>query len=115
MKPCCLISTNALKVICFVAGLCSIASTLQADDDFEHPPISYQDSPSRDPVARLLERDQSGEESLVPDENASYLKSLLHALKSKPPQGVRLSEPELDSIRMMLSEFKPGWLEEDPL
>ncbi len=77
MRPCCLFSTNALKGICFVAGLCSIASTLQADDDFEHPPISYQDSPSRDPVARLLERVQSGDESLVPDSNGNYLRSLL--------------------------------------
>ncbi|MCY2978761.1 MAG: hypothetical protein NTU79_08875 [Planctomycetota bacterium] len=80
MKPFCLFSTNALKSICFVVGLCSIASTLQADDDFEHPPISYQDSPSRDPVARLLERIQSGDESLVPDSNGNYLKSLLQAL-----------------------------------
>ena len=80
MKPCCLFSSNALKGMCFVVGLCSIASTLQADDDFEHPPISYQESPSRDPVARLLERIQSGDESLVPDSNGNYLKSLLHAL-----------------------------------
>ena len=80
MKPCYLFSTNALKCICFVVGLCSVASTLQADDDFEHPPISYQDSPSRDLVARLLVRIQSGDESLVSDSNGNYLKSLLHAL-----------------------------------
>lgn len=72
--------TNASKGICFVVGFCSFASTLQADDDFEHPPISYQDSSSKDPVARLFERIRSGDESLVPDSNGNYLKSLLHAL-----------------------------------
>ena len=58
-----------------------IYGAVQADDDFEHPPISYQTSQSHDAVAQLQERLKAGREKLEADSNGSYLKSLLKALK----------------------------------
>ena len=58
-----------------------MAGWVGAEDDFEHPPISYHTSPSHDPVAQLLERLKAGTEKLEPDSNGSYLRSLLKALK----------------------------------
>jgi hypothetical protein len=51
------------------------------DDDFERAPIDYHASLSHDPVAKLLERIQSGAESLEADGNGSYLRSLLKSLE----------------------------------
>ncbi len=66
--------------------LCSIVcivyrSSVLADDDFEHPPISYYSSQSHDAVAKLLERLQAGTDKLEADSNGSYLSSVLKALE----------------------------------
>ncbi len=51
------------------------------DDEFERAPIDYHTSVSHDPVAKLLERLQTGTETLEADANGSYLRSLLKSLK----------------------------------
>jgi hypothetical protein len=49
-------------------------------DDFENPPVSYYDSPSRDRVAVLWQDILAGKAELVADERGSYLPSLLELL-----------------------------------
>lgn len=58
-----------------------IAQGVSADDEFEHPPISYSATQSNDPVALLLDEMKSGTATLVADEHGSYVKSLLSVLK----------------------------------
>lgn len=75
--------TQSLNPLWLLSGVCCAllwSSRLSAQDEFEQPPISYYDAPSNDPVAKLLQRIQSGQQSLERDEKGSYLKSLLKAL-----------------------------------
>jgi hypothetical protein len=54
----------------------------------------------------------------LPEPVAHYVRNRFRDIlagKSKPPLGVRLSKSDMETIRIMLSEFKPGWLAEDPL
>ena len=55
--------------------------SVRADDDFEHPPISYHSSQSYDAVVKLLDRLQAGTEKLEADSHGSYLRSVLKALE----------------------------------
>ena len=57
------------------------SASVRAEDDFEHPPISYHSSQSHDAVAKLLERLQAGTEKLVADSHGSYLRSVLKSLE----------------------------------
>lgn len=50
-------------------------------DDFENPPISYYDSPSRDRVATLWQNIQNGNAVLSADDRGNYLPSLLKLLE----------------------------------
>jgi hypothetical protein len=75
------LSISAWLALAFVFAVCHPCDrTLLGDDDFEHPPISYYDSQSRDPVALLLDRLKSGQQELKPDARGSYLSDLLKAL-----------------------------------
>ena len=69
-------------VFCFfiVAVVPTVVSGM-GDDDFERAPIDYHSSLSHDPVAKLVERLQTGAETLEADANGSYLRSLLKSLK----------------------------------
>lgn len=69
------------RVLNLLVACVLICSVVQADDDFEHPPISYQTTQSHDAVAQLQERLKAGREKLDGDSNDNYLKSLLKALK----------------------------------
>ena len=62
-------------------GYLLISQGANADDEFEHPPISYSTSQSNDPIAKLLEDLKSGSKTLVADTHGSYVKSLLSILK----------------------------------
>ncbi|XZE45301.1 hypothetical protein SH467x_000537 [Pirellulaceae bacterium SH467] len=63
---------------CLVAFFAPIA---RSGDEFEHAPISYYDSESKDPVALLWKEMESGNRKLEPDENGEYLRPLLDALR----------------------------------
>ena len=65
----------------FLVCCLPISSGAIADDEFEHPPISYSTSQSNDPVAKLLEEMKSGSKTLVADTHGSFVKSLLSILK----------------------------------
>ena len=68
-----------LCIFC-VAGAPNVVLGL-GDDDFERAPIDYHSSLSHDPVAKLLDRLQTGAETLEADASGSYLRSLLKSLK----------------------------------
>ena len=72
------VSTLAASVTTVIVLM---SASVQADDDFEHPPISYHTSQSHDSVAQLLDRLKAGTEKLLADSNGSFLKSLLSTLK----------------------------------
>ncbi len=65
----------------FTAVIALLSASVQADDDFENPPISYHTSQSHDSVAQLLDRLKAGTQKLEADSNGSFLKSLLDTLK----------------------------------
>ena len=71
------VSTLAASVTTVIVLM---SASVQADDDFEHPPISYHTSQSHDSVAQLLDRLKAGPEKLLADSNGSFLKSLLSTL-----------------------------------
>ena len=56
------------------------ATTANAGDDFENPPIAYYDTISNDPVSMLWKQMQSGQAKCEPDEKGEYLGPLLKAL-----------------------------------
>ena len=62
-----------IGLVCWVTPLC-------AEDEFEHAPISYYESESKDPVAELLRQVNDGTKALVADSNGDYLPSLLQVL-----------------------------------
>lgn len=53
----------------------------RSGDEFEHAPISYYDTQSKDPVALLWKEMESGQRKLEPDEKGEYLRPLLDALQ----------------------------------
>ena len=57
-----------------------VSNDVLAGDDFENPPVSYYDSPSRDRVALLWRDIVAGKVGLVADETGSYLPSILELL-----------------------------------
>lgn len=57
-----------------------VSKDVLSGDDFENPPVSYYDSPSRDRVAILWGDIQAGKVRLVADEHGSYLSSVLELL-----------------------------------
>jgi hypothetical protein len=57
-----------------------VSNEVRSGDDFENPPVSYYDSPSRDRVAVLWQDILAGKAELVADEKGSYLPSLLELL-----------------------------------
>jgi len=63
-----------IGLVCWVTPLC-------AEDEFEHAPISYYESESKDPVAELLRQVNDGTKALVADSNGDYLPSLLQVLE----------------------------------
>ena len=65
---------------CAIASI-QFGSSALADDDFDHPPISYHASPSHDAVAKLHERLQAGTEKLDADSHGNFLQSVLKALE----------------------------------
>lgn len=71
--------------LAFVFSACllvvSAPRAAMSGDDFENPPISYYDSPSRDRVAILWQDIKSGRRLLAPDEKGNYLPSLLELLE----------------------------------
>jgi len=69
-----------LLLLFFVSVWSAGSRRVGAEDEFEHPPIAYSTSLSRDPVAQLKERLKAGTEKLEADSNGSYLRSLLKAL-----------------------------------
>jgi hypothetical protein len=71
---------SVVGLICAIANIL-YSSPVRADDDFEHPPISYYSSQSHDAVAQLLERLQAGTEKLEADSSGGYLQSVLKALE----------------------------------
>jgi hypothetical protein len=58
-----------------------VSNDVLSGDDFENPPVSYYDSPSRDRVAVLWQDIVAGKVALVADEKGSYLASLLELLR----------------------------------
>jgi hypothetical protein len=72
--------TKSSILTCSFVWMLWFSLDLKAEDDFEHVPISYLNSPSQDPVAKLLDRIRNGERVLEPDSNGNYLKSILKEL-----------------------------------
>ena len=70
------LARTLVGVLCF-AGWVNMA---RSEDEFENAPISYYDSQSYDPVAKLLQQMNSGEKVLVADSKGDYLPSVLQAL-----------------------------------
>lgn len=61
--------------------VCAIsAGRLDAQLEFEHPPISYQTAPTNDPISRLQKQLDSGQSKLEFDERHGYLPAVLKAL-----------------------------------
>lgn len=71
---------NPGKLLAALWIVCSCSQMTRAGDDFEHPPISYYDSKSRDPVASLWTKIQNGEVILTPDSKGEYLAAVLKEL-----------------------------------
>jgi len=68
---------RTLVGVLWFAGWVNMA---RSEDEFENAPISYYDSQSYDPVAKLLQQMNSGEKVLVADSKGDYLPSVLQAL-----------------------------------
>lgn len=68
---------SILSALCLVLWF---ATTANAGDDFENPPIAYYDTISNDPVSMLWKQMQSGQVKCEPDEKGEYLGPLLKAL-----------------------------------
>lgn len=71
---------NWLGPIGVLLGCLCIGVTARGEFDFERPPILYRTAPANNAVARLDEQLRSGQVRLTPDEQGSYLRSLLDAL-----------------------------------
>ena len=65
-----------ISVVCVV-----VSNEVLSGDDFENPPVSYYDSPSRDRVAVLWQDIEAGKAVLIADEKGNYLPSLLELLE----------------------------------
>ena len=68
------------RTIACVLWFAGWVNTARSEDEFENAPISYYESESHDPVAKLLQQIKSGEKVLVADSKGDYLPSVLQAL-----------------------------------
>ena len=68
------------RTIACVLWFAGWVNTAHSEDEFENAPISYYESESHDPVAKLLQQIKSGEKVLVADSKGDYLPSVLQAL-----------------------------------
>jgi hypothetical protein len=57
-----------------------VGATVVAEDEFASPPISYYESESQDPVARLWKKIKNGDVVIEKDETGSFVRPLLDAL-----------------------------------
>ncbi len=63
-------------------AMCAITTArLDAQLEFEHPPISYHSQPTNNPISRLQGRLNRGQAKLPFDENHGYLPAVLKALE----------------------------------
>lgn len=67
-------------VCCLFFGCIIASSSIVADDDFEHVPISYSESEPDNAVSRLFAEIDAGEKALEYDPHFGYLKTLLDEL-----------------------------------
>ena len=72
---------NSLSWAGIILTVFCLSCPAQSGDDFENPPVSYYESPSRDRVALLWQDIESGKRTLVANENGSFLPSLLELLE----------------------------------
>ena len=71
----------SLGLLWFSVVCVMVSNEVLAGDDFENPPVSYYDSPSRDRVAVLWQDIEAGKVVLIADAKGNYLPSLLELLE----------------------------------
>ena len=69
------------RLFCIVVALTFVSLRALSQEDIDQPPINYSTAPTRDAVARLQQKLDSGEAELTWDERHGWLPSLLKQLE----------------------------------